>query len=397
MDATPSIVVSVLAAALLAALVGAAVAALVVRRRGAGPDAAAAQGQLQSSLDSLRLELRGTLDGATQTLNQRLAQSSTETDRRLAELGETVARRLSELGEGVGRRLETTSGMIGQRLEGAAKAVAEVHERLGTVQGATERILLVGQEIAELQKILRTPKLRGGLGETFLGELLAQVLPPAAYSLQHGFRSGDRVDAVVRLGGKLVPVDAKFPLENFSRMVKAEEDQVRLQARKAFISDVKKRIDEIAGKYILPAEGTFDFALMYVPAENVYYETIVRDQEEGGALYDYSLQKRVIPVSPNTFYSYLQVILFGLKGMQIDERAHEILRALRGLGGELDRFRAEFQTLGKHLEDALKKHGDGSKRLGKLQDSVGRLEALGEEEAADDSPAARAAEPGTDA
>ena len=226
-------------------------------------------------------------------------------------------RRLADVGGEVGRRLESTSGMIGQRLEGAARAVAEVHQQLGTVQSATERVLEIGKDIASLQQILRAPKLRGGLGELFLGELLAQVLPADAFSLQHSFRSGHRVDAVVRVGDRLVSVDAKFPLENFTRIEASSDDAARIVARKAFVVDVRRRIDEIAARYILPDENTFDFALMYVPAENVYYETIVRMPDDGGmGIYEYSMKRKVVPVSPNTFYSYLQVILLGLKACE---------------------------------------------------------------------------------
>src|SRR5207249_6390188 len=136
----------------------------------------------------------------------------------------------------------------------------------------------------------------------------------------------------------------------------------------------------IASRYILPDERTFDFALMYVPAENVYYEIIVRGTDGLDGLYEYSLKRRVVPVSPNTFYSYLQVIVLGLKGMRVEERAREILRALGGLEVDLERFRQEFQILGRHLEDAVKKFGDGARRLQKLQESVERIEALGADE-----------------
>ena len=365
MDAT-IVLAGVCALAALVALIAVATALFAIRRSSGADAAAIVYQQIPASLESLRLEVRASLDGATQTLGQRIAQLSAEVDRRLADVG----------GE-VGRRLETTTGMIGERLEGAARAVAEVHQRLGTVQGATERVLEVGRDIASLQQILKAPKLRGGLGELFLGELLAQTLPPGGFELQYAFRGGQRVDAIVRMGDHIIPVDAKFPLENFTRIVTAPDDAARAAARKSFVNDVRRRIDEIADRYILPEEGTFDFALMYVPAENVYYETIVRN-EDGGGLYEYSLERRVVPVSPNTLYSYLQVILLGLRGLRIEESAQEILRALGGLSGELERFRQEFATIGKHIEDASKKFGEGTRRLQKLQESVGRLEWLGE-------------------
>lgn len=363
---------------------------LALRRSSGGTESDVLQRQIPASLDALRAEMRASLEGAAQTLNQRMAQLSSEVDRRLADIG----------GE-VGRRLESTTGMIGDRLDGAARAVAEVHQKLGTVQGAAERVLEVGKDIASLQQILRAPKLRGGLGELFLGELLGQSLPPGAFELQYGFRSGQRVDAAVKVGDRIVPIDAKFPMENFTRLMAAEDEAARVPAKRAFVADVKRRIDEIAEKYIVPGEGTFDFALMYVPAENIYYETIVRDMDGGAGIYEYSLAKRVVPVSPHTLYSYLQVILLGLRGLKIEESAQEILRAIGGLSGEIERFRQEFTTIGKHIEDASKKFGEGARRLQKVQDAVGHLESLGSgedvsavEDPARPSPRALAGEQG---
>src|SRR5262249_38700258 len=153
-----------------------------------------------------------------------------------------------------------------------------------------------------------------------------------AFRLQHAFRSGAIVDAAVCLGRNIVPVDAKFPLENFQRLLKAGDEAEKKGFRKAFVADVRRHIDAIAGKYIRPDEGTFDFALMYIPAENVYYETIVRDEAGGdgqaNGLFEHAIERRVIPVSPNCFYAYLQVILMGLKGMRVEESARQIFQGL---------------------------------------------------------------------
>ena len=172
-----------------------------------------------------------------------------------------------------------------------------------------------------------------------------------------------------------MPVDAKFPLENFKRVVETATEDERRIAKKKFIADVKKHIDAIAGKYILPDEGTFDFALMYIPAENVYYELIIRDEavDTDKGLLNYSFAKRVIPVSPNSFYAYLQTILLGLKGLHIEEQAQEILRSLARLSGDFRKFQEEFELVGKHLTNTKMRYDESDKRLAKFGDKLQSL------------------------
>jgi DNA recombination protein RmuC len=275
----------------------------------------------------------------------------------------------------VTQQLQKSTGDLNTRLDNAARVVQEVSKGLGSLSEATKKVFDVGKDIASLQEILRSPKLRGGLGELFLGDLLSQIFPPAYFTLQHKFKSGEAVDAVIRLGHNLVPVDAKFPLENFRRIVETASEEERKVAKKKFIADVKKHIDAIASKYILPDEGTFDFALMYIPAENVYYELIIRDEavDTDKALLNYAFAKRVIPVSPNSFYAYLQTILLGLKGLHIEEQAQEILKDLERLSGDFERFRADFELVGKHLTNVKTKYDEADKRLEKFGD---RLQSL---------------------
>jgi DNA recombination protein RmuC len=216
------------------------------------------------------------------------------------------------------------------------------------------------------------------MGELFLGDLLAQILPPEHFKLQHRFRSGEAVDAVIQIGNKFVPVDSKFPLENFRRIVDAQSDSERVAARKQFLRDVKKHVDAIASKYILPDEGTYNFALMYVPAENVYYETIIKEEASASGeerpLFSYALEKRVVPVSPNSFYAYLQTILLGLRGMQVEERAQEILNMLARLRGDFEKVQESFRVLGKHITNAQGAYGEGEKALAKLDAKLGQIE-----------------------
>jgi len=276
--------------------------------------------------------------------------------------------RLDKLSQTISTDLRDSSEKMNTRLTEAARIFADVREKVGAVHE-------VGKAAAELVNILRAPKLRGGMGELFLGDLLAQIMPPEHYRLQHRFKSGEAVDAAIQIGQKLVPVDAKFPYENFKRVVEAGTDSERVAARKQFLRDLKKHVDAIAGKYILPDEGTYDFALMYVPAENVYYETIIKeDAGEEHQLFGYALQKRVIPVSPNSFYAYLQTILLGLRGMKVEERAQEILAALTRLRGDFDKFQENFRLVGKHLTNATGSYADTEKSLTKFDAKLSQVE-----------------------
>jgi DNA recombination protein RmuC len=175
------------------------------------------------------------------------------------------------------------------------------------------------------------------------------------------------VDAVIRVD-RLVPVDAKFPLDNFERLVEAETDEHRLLAEKAFARDLKIHVDAIAEKYIRPDEGTYDFALMYLPSEGVYYELVCG---KTGALLSYAHDKRVFPVSPTTFTSQLQVIALGLKGMQIEHRAQEVMAYCAQLQNDFGRFRDDFQVVGKHLGNAQSKWSEADRRLDRVE---GKLE-----------------------
>jgi DNA recombination protein RmuC len=326
------------------------------RRRIADP----AMTLMQQEVQSLRGQLTDAMLKSRDSMNQQLSQVTLQVNSQLNQ---------------VTQQLQKSTGDLNSRLDNAARVVQEVSKGLGGLSEATKKVFDVGKDIASLQEILRSPKLRGGLGELFLGDLLAQIFPPAHYSLQHRFRSGEAVDAAIRIGPNLVPVDAKFPLENFKRVVETASEEERKAAKRKFISDVKKHVDAISTKYILPDEGTFDFALMYIPAENVYYELIIRDEavDTDKGLLNYAFARRVIPVSPNSFYAYLQTILLGLKGLHIEEQAQEILKDLARLSGDFEKFRADFELVGKHLTNTKSKYDDADKRLEKFGD---RLQSL---------------------
>jgi len=265
--------------------------------------------------------------------------------------------------------LQEANKIIGQNLGNATSVFGNVKEQLGRLEETNKQIVDISRDISSLQELLRAPKFRGQMGETLLGNLLSQVLPQDHFALQHRFKSGEAVDAVIKLGERLVPIDAKFSLENFQKMLETQDEQEKNSFRKRFIQDVKNRVDEVAQKYILPSENTYDFSLMYIPAENVYYEVIIKED-----LFTYFMSKKVIPVSPNTFYAYLQVICLGLKGLKIEENATIILKGLSTLGIEINKFKDDFETLGGHLSNAKTKYDDSQKKLERFSDRLNNIQ-----------------------
>jgi len=317
---------------------------------------------MQQQIEKLREQMS---DGLAKNISQ------------LTQQQDAINTQLRGITDQVNRQLQSSSGEISKRLDNAARVIGDVQKNIGELSEASRRIFEVGKDISTLQEILQPPKLRGGVGEQFLGELLSQILPLEFFTLQYSFSSGERVDAVVRLGGRLVPIDSKFPLDNFKRIIECKSEEERKSYQKAFSRDVKKHIDDIANKYILPLEGTYDFALLYIPAENVYYETITKDEasgEEKGIL-NYALKKKVIPVSPNSFFAYLQVIVLGLRGLKIEKDAQRILDSLAGLNKELESFQGDFQLIGKHIANATNKFEDARRRLDKFSLKLEQIES----------------------
>jgi DNA recombination protein RmuC len=302
---------------------------------------------------------------ALQMLQSQVAQLSSQLNERMKETSST---------------LHASTAAVGQRLDHAAATVAQLERKLGAIEESGKRLHALGEGLQELRDVLKSPKLRGNMGEFFLEDLLRQILPGEHYDTQFAFRSGEAVDAVIRIGECLVCVDSKFPLESFVRLQQLPESdpEGKRRERKAFATAIKRHADSIAKKYILPDEGTYDFALMYIPAENVYYETILRDDLGEESLHSYLLGRRVIPVSPTSLYAYLQVIVLGLRGLKVETHARKISQDLQRLSGDLARFHTEYAVLGKHLKNAGGSYDEGTRRLEKFE---GRLGAIAEPEA----------------
>jgi DNA recombination protein RmuC len=306
---------------------------------------------MQREVEQLRGQLSQTVNATAERTQAQLGQILNHVSERLRENAAMVQQSQHHLGE---------------RLDGAARLVGQMQKSLGSLEEASRRIFDVGKDIASLQEILRAPKLRGGLGEFFLEDLLR-------------FKSGEKVDAVIRLGDGLVPVDSKFPLENFRRALDSCTEEERSRAQRQFSADVKKHIDAIATKYILPDEETYDFALMYIPAEAVYYETMVKQEgSREGRLSEYALGRRVIPVSPSSFYAYLQAIVVGLRGLKIEERAKEMTRYFSQLQSDVARFGEEFGLVGRHLSHAQSAYQSSERRLDQLAQKLRGVVADGE-------------------
>jgi DNA recombination protein RmuC len=350
-----------------------------LRARAAAPETATTL--LQQQIEAVRSEGRASQDALRREVGTLASQVKDEMNALqrgvvtgLQGVAGEVARQLHD-----GMRLiQSGQSTMGERLDHAARLVGDVQGSLGTLREATQRVVDIGRDIQGLEQVLKSPKVRGGLGETLLEQVLAQMLPREHWTMQHQFKSGEKVDAAIRINERLVPVDAKFPLENFRRLVAEPEEERRRPLRKAFTRDVKLRVDEIAKKYILPDEATYDFALMYVPAENVYYEIIIKDDDsEDESIAAYALSRRVIPVSPNSLYAYLQVIILGLRGLRIEANAREIQNDLTRLGDDLDRVRDHMGKMGTHLGNAQKQFDETQRHLDRFQVKLEGIELKG--------------------
>lgn len=262
-------------------------------------------------------------------------------------------------------QMNQSQSNLNKTLGSSVQVIGDIQKKLGSLENATEQMQEIGKDISSLQNILQAPKLRGNLGEYLLYELLGDVLPRANYEEQHRFSDGSAVDAVIRIGRNYVPVDSKFPMESFVRFINAKDLETKKKSRSEFIKSVKARIDEIS-KYIRPAEQTYDFALMYIPSENVYYEILTCDAEKNYGLFEYAMSKKVVPVSPSTFYAYLMSIVFGLRGYKIEQKAEKITKELSEIQNDFEKFAADFEILGKHLNYANTKYDELSRQSNKI-------------------------------
>lgn len=236
--------------------------------------------------------------------------------------------------------LSKNTSDVNDRLDRATHVMASLQKNIGEMSE-------IGRGMKDIQEFLRSPKIRGNIGEHILAELLSQLLPKQAFSLQYSFKSGATVDAAITTQNGIIPIDAKFPMEAFRQYTQSTSEHAKVSYKKQFQNDVRKHIRDISTKYILTDEGTLDYALMYIPTEAVYYE-IANDPE----LFEYAGSHRVLPVSSTTFYAYMKAILVSLEGQKIEQQARTILRSLRAIQKEYSEVETALSILGKHLTNA---------------------------------------------
>ncbi len=263
-------------------------------------------------------------------------------------------------------RLDEQGKSFNLRLDNAAKVIGDVQKNIGEMSE-------IGRGMKELQDFLKNPKIRGNIGEQILNELLKQYLPKDSFNLQYTFKSGEKVDAAIKTSAGIIPVDSKFPMENFRKISKSDNEDEKKSFQKLFESDVKKHIEDISRKYILTEEGTIDYALMYIPSEAVYYEVV-----NSSSLFDFAGAKRVLPVSPTTFYAYMRAILMSFEGQKIEAKAREILASIRAIQKDYNKVGENLGILQKHLTNAFNMMSNVFSSFTQLGQRITSTQSLGQ-------------------
>jgi DNA recombination protein RmuC len=321
--------------------------------------------QLVSRADQAHLDSQMAMEERSQAMHRELQRQfetlRTNIQDSLSESRREVFGMVTALQQGVEQRL-------GDNLTQHSTLFREMAERLGELRVTNERIVAISQDINQLSRILESPKLRGNIGEFELERMLSNVLPQALYRLQTPVGEA-LADAVIVLEGGWLCIDSKFPLDNFRRLLQPEaEPEARQHWRRLFLGDVRRHVTDIAHKYISPP-STLDFALMFIPAENVYYEVLLSDE-----VLEFARAKRVVPVSPNTLYAYLQAISIGLRGLKIAQETRRIEQLLLGLKKNFDEFKEHFRLIGRHLDRARGQFVQAESEVSRFDHTIGGIQ-----------------------
>ena len=297
-------------------------------------------------------------------------------------LSEDITRLKDHMQAQVADRLDKSQSLMMGSLQKQSsetnKIITEITRNLTELKDSNKRVVDVADELKTLQNVLQNPKQRGGLGEYYLDTVLGNVLPPHIYETQYKFKDGEIVDAIIKLDkGRILPIDSKFSLENYNRLVEEKDKTQREALVKLFKSDLKNRIDETS-KYIRPRENTLDYAFMFIPSEAIYYDLLVNNVGATGTnardLIEYAfIDKKVIIVSPTTMLAYLQTVMQGLKSLQIEEQAKDIQKRVGDLGKHIQAHEAYMQKLGNALGTTVNHYNAAHKNLGRIDKDVVRI------------------------
>lgn len=293
-----------------------------------------------------------------------LSQNNLSTE--LLEWLKSTSQRMDDQNKLFSQNLQSSTRSLNERLDNAARVIGQVQKNIGEMSE-------IGRGMKDLQEFLRSPKLRGNIGEEVLQDLIGQMFPKNSFFLQHQFKSGNKVDAAIKTDAGILPIDSKFPMENFQRMAKGENDSQREQAKKEFIRDVKTHVETIAKKYILPEEGTMDFALMYVPSESVFYELVQIPE-----ITNFAKSRRVYPVSPSTLYAHLQMILLSFEGKKLETKSKEVFKLLRAIKGDYEKVDGSLSILGGHIKNSYNQMSNVLSGFTLLGQKLTSTQSLGE-------------------
>ena len=290
--------------------------------------------------------------------------------RSIEEMRAANAGAMSELRVEVQRTLGATEQQFVTQTGATQRSLTDLSRQLGTLSEQSARVGDLAKDIGSLQDLLRAPKARGGFGELMLERLLQDCLPATAYSVQYTYRDGSRVDAIVRYGTRIVPIDSKFPSESYTQIAGARDDADRRSRRRSFLQQVRRHVDSV-GRYVSPQDGTIDYAFMYLPSEAIYYELTVHDASpDEPDILAYCAAHHVIPASPNTLLAYLQVVALGIRGLAMQERTRDLQQGIAQVRREFERFVELHDQLGKHLDNATKKFDETERALARASGAI---------------------------
>lgn len=320
----------------------------------------------KQEITNLRLEFGQQLQGTIQNINTQIQnitfQLNQKLDNSISYLSTNVNQVITQMVGTVTSNLQTiteSTGQVSQQLNSATKIISDLMKQVGEMKEGANQIKTIGQSIAKLEDLFSIQQFRGKFGEVMLENMIKDAVPKEYYEFQFEFKNRKKVDAIIKINDKILPIDSKFPLDNYKKMFEVKDEDEKKKIKKDFIKDVRDRVDEIAKNYIQPAEDTLDFAIMYIPSESIYYELITDESE----ILNYMRERKVVPVSPNLLHAYLSVINTSFKAIQFEKNAQQIINSLGELLLEFNKIKGEFDILGKHISNAQSKYHDVDKKL----------------------------------